>query len=89
MNDHHEIQDGARLQSAEAKPSQTTTPSMACELITAVQLAELLNISERTLYRLKSSHRLPKSISLGGSVRWRLADVRKWIADGCEPPVDR
>ena len=57
-----------------------------CELITAVQLADLLSISERTLYRLKSTGQLPKPISLGGSVRWRLTEVRCWIAEGCPKP---
>ena len=52
-------------------------------LITAGQLARLLSISERTVYRLKSAHRLPESVNLGGSVRWRLDDVRRWIDDGC------
>ena len=60
--------------------------SIPCELITAVQLADLLSISERTLYRLKSTGQLPKPISLGGSVRWRLSEVRSWIAQGCPKP---
>lgn len=55
-------------------------------LITASQLAKLLGISERTVYRLKSSNRLPESIILGGSVRWRLDDVRRWIDAGCQTP---
>ncbi len=55
-------------------------------LITASQLATLLSISERTVYRLKSSNRLPESINLGGSVRWRRVDVDRWIESGCQPP---
>jgi excisionase family DNA binding protein len=55
------------------------------ELITANEFAELLSVSEGTLYRLKSVGRLPPSIALGGSVRWRLAEVRDWIARGCPP----
>ena len=66
--------------------SNDSKASIPCELITAVQLADLLSISERTLYRLKSTGQLPKPISLGGSVRWRLAEVRSWIAEGCPKP---
>jgi len=55
-------------------------------LITASQLAKLLSISERTVYRLKSCNRLPEPINLGGSVRWRLDDVRRWIDAGCQTP---
>lgn len=56
------------------------------ELITANQFAKLLSISERTLYRLKSTGQLPAPIVLGGSVRWRLTEVRDWIANGCPMP---
>lgn len=68
-------------------PTPTTVPQrMACELLTAVQLAELLNISERTLYRLKSRGSLPAPIQLGGSIRWRRTEILQWVADGCPPP---
>ncbi len=89
MNAQHNNESDAHSCTDGTKQPHSSTPSIACELITAVQLAELLNVSERTLYRLKSSRRLPRSISLGGSVRWRLSDIRKWIADGCEPPATR
>jgi predicted DNA-binding transcriptional regulator AlpA len=55
-------------------------------LINATQLAKLLGISERSLYRLKSTGQLPEPISLGGSVRWNLAQVRIWIDQGCPVP---
>jgi excisionase family DNA binding protein len=60
--------------------------SRGAALINAAQFAKLLSISERTLYRLKSSKRLPASINLGGSVRWRRTDVDRWIERGCQPP---
>ncbi len=81
--------DNAGLPAPEREQAKPRLPSQNCELITAVQLAEMLNISERTLYRLKSSHQLPKPISLGGSVRWRISDIRNWIAEGCLPPANR
>ncbi len=69
-------------------PSQVSPPQrMTCELLNAVQLAELLNISERTLYRLKSRGSLPTPILLGGSVRWRRVEILEWVACGCQPPV--
>ncbi len=66
--------------------SDERDPFKGAALINATQFAKLLSISERTLYRLKSSNRLPMSINLGGSVRWRRTDVNRWIQDGCEPP---
>ncbi len=62
-------------------------PRLANELISASQLADLLSISERTLYRLKSIGQLPLPIVLGGSVRWRLTEIREWIAQGCPKPA--
>jgi excisionase family DNA binding protein len=79
LNDHHVVRPNS--------PSGETKAPIPFELITAVQLAELLSISERTLYRLKSTGQLPKPISLGGSVRWRITEVRSWIAQGCPKPT--
>jgi excisionase family DNA binding protein len=76
--DHHNIQsalDGANK------------PRLANELISASQLADILSVSERTLYRLKSIGQLPMPIVLGGSVRWRLTEIREWIAQGCPKPT--
>ena len=77
--DHHNI--NRALDSANSKPR------LANELISASQLADLLSVSERTLYRLKSIGQLPAPIVLGGSVRWRLTEIREWIAQGCPKPV--
>jgi excisionase family DNA binding protein len=52
-------------------------------LITPRELAHLLSVSVRTLWRLRSAGRLPTEIRLGGSVRWRRADACAWIAAGC------
>lgn len=54
-------------------------------LITAEQFAAWLQISTRTLWRMKSAGTLPAAIALGGSVRWNGDEVRKWIASGCLP----
>jgi len=52
-------------------------------LMTADDLAAALRISTRTLWRLRSASKLPQSIRLGGSVRWRASDIEAWIAAGC------
>ena len=53
-------------------------------LITASKLAALLEISTRTLWRLRSAGRLPEPVRLGGAVRWRREDIQNWIAGGCQ-----
>ncbi len=62
-------------------------PSVSAELVNARELAKLLSVSERTLYRLKSTGELPPPILLGGSVRWRLDEIRQWISKGCPRPI--
>ena len=63
------------------------TKAPEVELVNARELAKVLSVSERTLYRLKSTGELPPPIVLGGSVRWRLTEIRQWIGNGCPRPV--
>lgn len=56
-------------------------------LITAAELASMMNISVRTLWRLLSAGELIQPIKIGGNTRWRLGEVRKWIDDGCPAPT--
>jgi len=56
-------------------------------LINAAEVAALLSISKRTLWRLVSREALPPPLRLGGTVRWRRAEVEAWIAAGC-PDAD-
>ena len=58
-------------------------------MISAEQFAGLLQVSKRTLWRLLSAQILLPPIRIGGSVRWRLADVRRWIDAGCQPTDSR
>lgn len=62
-----------------------TTPDSL--LVSAVSLAKLLQVSTRTLWRLRSSGRLPKPVQVGGSLRWRTREVQDWIDAGC-PRLD-
>ena len=55
-------------------------------LLRAQELARLLNISLRTLWRLHSAGALPRPLRLGAAVRWRADDIKQWIAAGCPGP---
>ena len=57
-------------------------------LITAAELARLMQISQRTLWRLASAGKLVQPIRIGGNTRWRLYEVEQWIADGCPPATE-
>jgi predicted DNA-binding transcriptional regulator AlpA len=58
-------------------------------LITAEELARLLHISLRTLWRLRSAGRLPEPVRIAGMVRWRVDEIKNWVAAGCPAPPDR
>lgn len=55
----------------------------AATLLTVKDLAALLNVGKRTIWKWRDGHRLPSPIKVGRVVRWRRADIESWIADGC------
>lgn len=55
-----------------------------CELISVKKLAVMLELSERSLWRMNDSGKLPSPLHIGNrSVRWRVKDIKKWISEGC------
>jgi predicted DNA-binding transcriptional regulator AlpA len=52
-------------------------------LIPADRVASMMNISTRTLWRLLSAKSFLKPVRIGGSVRWRLEEVERWVSEGC------
>lgn len=53
------------------------------QLLTAKALAKILSTSVRSIWRYRSSGRLPKTVKISGAIRWRQSDIEKWIALGC------
>jgi len=49
---------------------------------TAAELAKRLGISERHLWALNASGRLPRPVRFGRSVRWSAEELRDWLAAG-------
>lgn len=53
-------------------------------VVDAATLAAMLDIGERTLWRLLSAGRLPGPVTIGAKMRrWRLDEIREWTAAGC------
>ncbi len=71
--------------SAKKPDSETMLRVLESEqiLISVDQLARLLDVSPRTVWRLRKDKQIVESLRVGGSVRWRLDDVKQWVADGC------
>ena len=57
------------------------------QLVSAERLAELLDVSIRTLWRLRSAGKLPPPLRIGSAVRWPLTTIHEWMAAGC-PAAD-
>lgn len=52
-------------------------------LITVGELAKILKVSTRTVWRLVSAGKLMPPIRVGGARRWKFDQVRRWIDAGC------
>ena len=73
-------------------PLETGQPSEeegASLLATPKQVAKLLQVSTRTLWRMRSAGSLPTPIRLGSAVRWRRDEIEQWILAGCPSVSDR
>ncbi|UCC30848.1 MAG: helix-turn-helix domain-containing protein [Phycisphaerales bacterium] len=68
--------------------TQTTSNEPECVALSAGQVARLLAISVRHVWKLHASGRLPVPIRLGRSVRWRRQELLAWLDADC-PPRDR
>lgn len=56
-----------------------TSESLPQRMIDAGEVATILKVSTRTVWRLVSADELPQPIRFGGNVRWQLADIEAWI----------
>ena len=58
-------------------------------LLNAKQVAVLLRVSVRSVYRLRDGQRMPRPVRVGTLLRWREGDLRQWLDAGCprtQPP---
>ena len=65
----------------------TSTPTgqrqrLAAATYTVAQLAELLDVSERHVHRLRDQKKIPGEIRLGRAVRFARNVIDRWLAGG-------
>lgn len=53
------------------------------ELIGAGELGQMLRLSKTTIHKMRSLGKLPLPVRIGRTIRWRVTEIRKWIAEGC------
>ena len=56
---------------------------MENRLLNVTDVAAVLRVGQRTVWRLRDAGRMPAPVSIAGCVRWRLADVAAWVDAGC------
>ncbi|QNN24941.1 helix-turn-helix domain-containing protein [Planctomycetales bacterium ZRK34] len=61
----------------------TADTTIAPLLVTAEEAARLCGVSRATWFKMRAADRVPAPVHLGGSVRWRTDDLRRWVAAGC------
>ena len=62
---------------------QTSAVKDSTLLINAKELAEMLSVSPRHIWRMKAAGKLPRAIEIGHCVRWKLLDISNWLAMDC------
>jgi predicted DNA-binding transcriptional regulator AlpA len=51
-------------------------------------LSRLLSRSVASLQRDDAAGRLPAAVRIGGSKRWRVAEIAAWVEAGCPPRAE-
>jgi excisionase family DNA binding protein len=52
-------------------------------LLSVQEVAGILGVSERHVYRLSDAGKMPPKLKLGKSVRWSEHAIDSWISAGC------
>lgn len=56
-------------------------------MLTAEEIARLVNCSPRTVHRLADDGVIPQPVRIGGMLRWRRPDIECWIERACPKVV--
>ena len=63
--------------------------SVRAVLMTVQEVGRALQLSVRSVWRLRSAGLLPEPVKLGGAVRWNRETIDEWIRQGCPRPTSR
>jgi len=57
-------------------------------LVSIKVVAKILGLSEQSVRRHDKQGKIPSSLIIGGSRKWAIGDLRRWIRVGCPPRED-
>jgi len=58
-------------------------------LIDVGELAKMMSLSPRTVWRLANCGKLPAPLKIGGSRRWKRQSIIDFIEGGCKPEATK
>ncbi len=61
----------------------TTPQAETARLLSVAEVASLLNVCERHVYRMADAGQLPRPLRIGRTVRWDRRALERWIDAGC------
>ena len=54
------------------------------ELLTAREVAQILRVSERSVWRFVADKKLTAPLHVGGAARWQRGDLEVWLKDAAK-----
>jgi len=67
----------------ETDDHHTPTETGEAVLVDVRQVARMLDVSERQVWRLAATQKMPVPLSIGRLKRWKRCEVLRWINAGC------
>ena len=64
---------------------ESLPPELTPLMLNVKQVASLLCVSERQVYRMADGGLMPRPLKLGGLNRWPRLSVEAWVNDGAKP----
>ena len=61
---------------------EITNDSVSPLVVSAKEAAKMLSVSERHFWAQNSRGRIPRPVRIGRSVRWRVDELKAWVAAG-------
>ena len=62
---------------------ELTAMTTDVELLTTGEVAKVLKVGPRSVWRWSHTGRMPRPVKIWGAVRFRADELRVWVADGC------
>ncbi len=75
----------ARSTSPEPPGTEQRSAALPPAALNVKQVASLLGVSVRHVYRMADGGLMPRPLKLGGLNRWHRATIETWLADGAKP----